>query len=112
MRHNLHGDIPESHRMLIEELLVLEEYFDSKTENVTPAEKAKAYTCISHDWYSMGDDDKGSDLLIKASVVCPGYFENEMQVHIQEDPDFDMLVKSLYRCIFDIAKSVMEQKKC
>jgi hypothetical protein len=111
MGHNLYGDIPEDHRKLAKELLELEEWFDNHPE-VEPADRAKGMTCCAHDWYSMGDDDKGSELLIKANEICPGYFDNEMQVDVLKDPDFAVLVQSLHNLIFSIAKSVLEQKKC
>lgn len=107
----MHGDIPEEHRQLVEELLDLEDYFDSKIENIKPNERAKGFVCISHDFYQMGDDDKGSDLLIKANVVCPGYFDNEMKEHVAKSPDFAALIQSLSNIIFNIAKSTLEQKK-
>src|ERR1700746_1128782 len=111
MKHNLHGDLQEEHQKLAEELLELEEYFNTHND-IVPEVAAKAYTCLAHDWYTMGDDDKGSDMLIKADKACPGYFDNQMQIHVTKDPEYSILVQSLASCIFNIAKSVLEQKKC
>jgi hypothetical protein len=111
MPHNLHGDIPESHKKLAKELLELESYFDSK-EDAETFVIAKGYLCIAHDWYEMGDDDKGSDLLLKANEACPGYFDKEMHKQMVEDPDFDYLVKNLTGHILEIVRSIVGQKKC
>lgn len=111
MNHNLHGDVPLEHREIAEKLLELEDYFTNKP-NIISEIRAKGFVCIAHDWYAMGDDDKGSLLLLKANDVCPKYFDNEMHTHIAADPDFDKLVKSLVGYIFDVAKSVVESNKC
>ena len=107
MAHNLHGDIPENHQELAKELEELEGYFDSKTDSFPPESMAKAYVCMASDWYSMGDDDKGSKLLDKAEKACPGYFNNQIHTHTYEDPDFDLLVKILTKNVLEIARSVL-----
>ena len=74
MAHNLHGDIPADHLELAEELEEMEEYFDTKPHGLEKSLHAKALVCISHDWYEMGDDEKGSELLEKAEKICPRIF--------------------------------------
>ena len=108
-RHNLHGDIPEEHRELIKDLLEMEDYFDSKID-LDPALVAKGTVCIAHDWYSMGDEDKGSDLLTKASKIYPGYFDGKINEHTEEDELYKKLVTSLTLIILETVKSISESR--
>lgn len=107
MKHNLHGDIPREDLELAEELLETESHFDANREHYTKDMCARVYVCCSHDWYEIGDDDKGRELLEKADKVCPGYFENQIKKHIDEDPDFACLVESLTTKILAVARSIM-----
>jgi len=109
MGHNLHGDIPKEDLDLAEELLKMEAHFDENLELYGPAFSARVFCCLAHDYYEIGDDDKGYELLEKANKVCPGYFDNEIKAHIDEDPEFAHLVESLTHNILAVAKSVMDK---
>jgi hypothetical protein len=95
MKHKLHGDVPEEHLKIAEELIGLEEYFESKAVTFPSDLMAKGYVCLAADWYAMGDEDKGRDLLDKAVKVCPTYFDREIKIQTQEDPTFNLLVRTL-----------------
>ena len=86
----------------------MEEYFETQIEVMGKPLYAKSQICLAHDWYEMGDDDKGSLLLERAEKVCPGYFTNEMYKHMDEDPLFDHLVKRLTSIILAIAGSIAD----
>jgi hypothetical protein len=104
-KHNLHGDIPKEHRELAKELLEMEDHFDSKID-LEPSLVAKGLVCISHDYYSMGDDDKGRDLLAKAEKVYPGYFDKKIDEHAAEDQFYKQLVDSLALIILETLRSI------
>jgi len=106
MAHNLHGDIPKAHIQWAKELEDMEEFFDTMPANMEKALIAKAIVCIAHDWYEMGDDEKGSQLLEKADKICPGYFDNEMLKHGDEDETFDLVILGITRNILAIAASI------
>jgi hypothetical protein len=106
MAHNLHGDIPSDHLKLAKELEEMEEFFDHPTENMPKSLIAKGFVCCAHDWYEMGDDEKGNQLLEKAEKVCPGYFENEMLKHVDEDELFDLVVLGITKSILTIAAGI------
>jgi hypothetical protein len=111
MAHNLHGDIPVEHIELAKELEELEITLDSMIPNMDKPLLAKGFVCIAHDFYEMGDDDKGSELLEKAEKVCPGYFENEMLKHAEEDELFDLVVLGITKNILAIAASLAGDKE-
>lgn len=104
--HNLHGDVSKQDLELAKELLEMEEFFDGRPD--LPKDIiAKMLVALAHDWFDIGDDDKGSALLEKASKVCPGYFDNEIKVHIEEDEMYAFLVNNLTSMILQVAKSVL-----
>lgn len=78
-----------------EEALLKEEFrFDSmKTPDLDL--KAMGYVCLAHDWFYLGDTDKGYALLSKAESTCPGYFENEMKKHVEEVEYFAPLIRNM-----------------
>lgn len=90
----LNGDVPEDHKILAKNLEELEKSLDSldKIENPT---RAKALTCLAHDWYTIGMEDEGQRLLRKAEDACPGYFETVLVQQAQEDEDFNTVIQSL-----------------
>ena len=88
MAHNLHGDIPADDLKMAEELLEMETYFDNNASIYGPAKCAKMMVCCSHDWYVLGDDDKGRQLLEKADKICPGYFESRIKQDTKNGPQF------------------------
>lgn len=107
MSHNLHGDVPAKHLELANDLLEMESHFNNNKNLYLPSEIAKVFTCCSHDWYDLGDDEKGSELLLKAEKACPGYFEKQINKDMEEDPDFAYLVESLKEKILAFARSVL-----
>jgi hypothetical protein len=110
MGHNLHGDVPAQDLELAEELLEMESHFNSHIDVYGAALCARVMVCISHDYYEIGDDDKGYELLQKAEKICPGYFENEIKLDIEQDPGFAYLVESLTEKILLVARSIMDSK--
>lgn len=109
MKHNLHGDVSAEDLELAEQLLEMEAETDEYADFYGPSMCARIAICLSHDWYELGDDDKGSELLEKANKICPGYFDNEIKEHIDEDPDFAYLVESLTAKILALARSIMDK---
>ena len=109
MRHNLHGDIPKEDLELAEELLEMEAYFDAHLNEYAPDMVARIIVCLAHDYYEISDDEKGSELLEKADKICPGYFDNQIKSHIEDDSDFAYLVENLTRNILAIARSIMDK---
>lgn len=107
MAHNLHGDIPQGDLDHADKLLEMESHFYANLHIYGPKKCAKLFICLAHDWYEMGDDDKGSELLSKADKICPTYFEKQIKLDIEEDPDFAYLVESLTEKILAIARSVL-----
>lgn len=90
------GDVPESHRQLAKELEQAELYWDEKSKYTDfPELVSKAYVCLAHDWYQIGEEDQGALILQKAEKVCPGYFKNVIQKHTEADEDFNYIVRSL-----------------
>ena len=109
-RHNLYGDIHEEHRRLIEELLEMEDYFENKA-GIEPSLVCKGFCCIAHDYYAMGDDEKGSELLAKANKIYPGYFDSKINDHIDQDPLYKELINSLTLIILQTARSITDGAK-
>lgn len=109
MKHNLHGDVSEDDLEVAHELLEMEADFDANLDSFKPSIVARVFVCLSHDWYELGDDDKGGELLQKADKVCPGYFDNEIKADIDKDSDFARLVESLTAQILEVAHSIMDQ---
>ena len=108
MGHNLHGDIPAEDIELANELLEMEKHLDNNMVRYGPSIAARVCVCLSHDYYELGDDDKGRELLEKADKIYPGYFENKIKDHIDQDPDFELLVESLAEKILVVARSVID----
>lgn len=108
MKPHLHGDIPPEHKRLVEELLELEAQFDHERLDHSPDVVAKAFVCMAHDYYHIGEDEYGGRLLEKADLACPGYFDNEIKKHIEEDGLYCMLVENLTADILDLIRSVKE----
>lgn len=107
MGHNLHGDVSTEDLRLAEEFLEMEAHFDQNVDHYLPHQVARIFVCLAHDWYELGDDEKGYDLLQKANKVCPRYFENQIKNDINEDSDFAYLIESLTNKILAVARSVM-----
>lgn len=56
---------------------------------------AKALTCLAHDWVQLGLEEKAHELLLKADKAFPGYHGAPMRYDMANDPDFDLLGRSL-----------------
>lgn len=78
-----------------EEALLKEEFrFDNiKTPDIEL--KAMGYTCLAHDWFQMGEMNKGFSLLSKAENTCPGYFQNEMKKQVEQYEYFAPIVRNM-----------------
>lgn len=107
MTNNLHGDVSSEDLELAAELQEMENHFNTHVDVYGPELCARTFTCLSHDWYVLGDDDKGRLLLEKADKVCPGYFDNQIKRDIKEDSDFEYLVGSLANQILAVARSIV-----
>lgn len=108
MKHNLHGDVSKEDLDLAEELLEMEEYFDTNGHKYESSLVSKAYVCIAYDWYTLGDDDKGLDLIKKANKNYPGYFDKKIAEHIDEDDMYRTVVINLTSNILGVAKSILD----
>lgn len=86
------GDVPKEHQELARDLREIEVAIDGMI--VPPREKAKAYVAMAHDWYSMGAEEEGHKLLLKAEKACAGYFTKEINEDT-EDEEFAYLVGRL-----------------
>lgn len=91
----LYGDVPESHKQLVINLEDMEVHLDDKNHVFTSLDKAKAFTCLAHDWYMVGLEEEGSRLLKKAEEVSPGYFDKVVKEDMEKDENFDILVKRI-----------------
>lgn len=90
----MYGDVPETYKQLAKDLLEQEVLFDS-SKGIPVNIIAKAYVCMAHDWYQIGMDEKGTQLLAKADQVCPGYFDNHMVQDAQDHADYAELVNNI-----------------
>lgn len=90
----MHGDVPQEHRDLAEELKEMESFLEVNTK-ISPEYKAKSYVCLAHDWYMIGMEENAEKLLLLSEKVFPGYFSDKMLKHVQEDERFHLLVKNL-----------------
>lgn len=88
------GDVPEWQRELAAALREVEKSVDSLVL-VPDAEKAKCYVSLAHDWYEMDCEEEGVKLLIKAENICPGYFKNQINDHINTSQEFAYLLNNL-----------------
>jgi hypothetical protein len=111
MAHNLHGDVPQEHLQLAEELEELEIYLESNSAHLPKEKVAKGYVCLASDWYSMGDEDMGRSLLDKASKICPTYFDKELDIDVKEDPVFETLILNLTSNILNVLGGLIYQGK-
>jgi len=103
----LYGDVPEQDRELVKNLIEMEASFKEKEGFFPPADVATGYVCLAHDYYEVGLDEKGAELLERAEKACPGYFKNQISKYIESDPDFEYLVQNLRKIIVSVAKSVI-----
>ena len=88
------GDASKKDRDLAEELEAFELSIEGKTKY--PKEKrAQMLVCLAYDWFELDCEEEGNRLLLKASEVCPGYFQTFMLQHQREDRDFNLVVKGI-----------------
>jgi hypothetical protein len=90
-----YGDIPKEHQELVKELERLENWFTEHDTTIHPLMAAKGLTCMAHDYYAINMEENGEDLLNRANKYYPGYFKNEIFVHLNKDPEYLMLVVNL-----------------
>lgn len=107
----LHGDVPKEYLELEKELKELEKYFSENKEKFSGAITAKAYVCMAHDWISMGDEEKGMDLIEAAHKICPTYFEKEIKEDMEKDHLFKTLVERLSSEIILLAANILSEMK-
>ena len=91
----LYGDVPESHKILVAELNSLENWFKINGDEVPLLSAAKGFTCMAHDWFSIGVEEEGERLLKGAESLCPGYFKGPILSQITRDMSFAYLVGRL-----------------
>jgi hypothetical protein len=107
---NLHGDVPKEYLDLVEELQEMEEHFDLNPSFYGPAMVARMYTCIAHDYYDIGLEERGHELLLKADKACPDYFTDQIIKDVEGDSNFAYLVESLTANILSVIKSIAESR--
>jgi len=90
-----YGDIPKSHRILINELESLEKWFKKHGDTLPLLSAAKGYVCMAHDWYSMDIEEEGERCLKAADAICPGYFKAPILSQAKRDADFAYLLSRL-----------------
>lgn len=91
----VYGDIPEEHRILLEELVLLENYVNGHMKDMPALSVGKGLVCMAHDYYSIEMEEEGERLLLATHKHCPGYFMGPILVHVEIDDQFDYLVKRL-----------------
>ena len=87
------GDLNQKERVLVEELIQMERYFEE--HKYSKSLSAKAFISLAHDWYSLHIEEEGERLLLKAAKIDPGYFSDTMSKHMSEDKEYEILVRSL-----------------
>jgi len=96
MTYSLHGDIPKEHRDLANQLIEMEEYFDSIASSSDKARSAaKAYVALAHDWIDMGLEERAEILFRKSEKAVPGYFSGLIWEDTKQDVEFAHLVANI-----------------
>lgn len=92
-----YGDIPESDKKLIQELVTLESWFNEGNIPIPPLTAAKGFVAMSHDYYEMYLDEEGERLLNRAETCYSGYFKGPIQEHMSKCSDFNSLIKNMIK---------------
>jgi hypothetical protein len=80
---------------LMADLEAMERQITAPDSLAPPDMLAKALTCLAHDWAQLGLEEEAHRLLLKADKVFPGYHGAPMRHDMAQDPDFDLLGRSL-----------------
>ena len=106
----MYGDISDEHKQLMTALDQQERVFDM--DNLTDTAKlAKGYVCLAHDWYILGNEDRGVVLLRKAEQIFPGYFRTMIAKHCYQDADFEYLVRNITAELVNIMLSSIQDEQ-
>jgi hypothetical protein len=95
----------------IEELELMEEMLLDKIPNLANDLIAKGLTYLAHDYITMGLEEKGHLLLLKADELYPGYHKTKMAEDMKNDPDFAILVRSLSAELILVALSTARDSR-
>lgn len=94
----LYGDVSAKDQELVDELVEAEKYWDEQAASNKKYKKAiiaKAYVCLAHDWFDIGIDERGTELILKADTIYPGYFKKEIKEDMDNDPEFNNVVNNI-----------------
>jgi hypothetical protein len=99
--------LSEENVALIKELEAAEREFLGMTPSLPPEMIAQALTCLACDYVSIGLEEKGNLLLLKANEIYRGYHGSQkMKDQMEADPDFKFLVEELGKMLLSIAFTV------
>lgn len=99
----MNTDAPESWQENLAKELTKNEQFLLNTLFDSPAQEAKAWICLSYDWYNMGNIAKGQELIWKAEKACPTYFHLECRKDMSDSPTFALLMNAISIILMEIA---------
>lgn len=103
------GDISKEDRELALALSEAEQEVDS--DKLLPnVRKAQIYTCLAHDWYDICMEEEGNRLILKADKVFPGYFKDMVVQHMEEDENFEHIIKSITSELLQIMVGRLSEK--
>jgi hypothetical protein len=103
-----YGDMPENDELLLNELQLLEEWFNEFGETLPILSQAKGFTCMAHDYLIIGMEEESERLLKRAEKNCPGYFKGPLLAHIRDDEEYLILIDNIKQDALgrDILKSL------
>lgn len=94
-----HGDIPEKDKVLIEELTLLENWFNEHGGGLPGLAIAKGMTCMGHDYYCIHMEEEGDRLLKRAEHYYPGYFKGPIHAQALRDVEFSFILANLKKTL-------------
>jgi hypothetical protein len=91
-----YGDIPEIHQEILEELVLLEHWFNEHEKDLPVLDIAKGFVCMSHDFICLHMEEEAERLFNTVEKRCPGYFKAPIHIHMRQDVEYFHLVRNLY----------------
>jgi hypothetical protein len=104
----MNGDVPQEHLDLAKELKAFEVSVDR--DPLPKERKAQMYVCLAHDWYDIDMEEEGDRLLVKSSLVCPGYFSSTVIEHQRENEEFDLIIRQLTSKLLNLLTDTVRNK--
>ena len=108
--YKLYGDVPEEHKKIAKELEELEVHLEQSSKNIEPKKLAKCYVYLASDWFNVGLDENGTDLIDKASKCCPDYFVEQIRVDMETDATYRVVVEKMYKNMLFIVSDLIREK--